>query len=323
MHFDEVYHARTATEFLQDWRYGLPHDIYEWTHPHLAKYAMAAGLVLWGEDDVAATSDLGVPVVAAAVEPRRIDADASRGTCRRAAAHRHRHRDPDLRPADTRPHRGHRGTRRQRPDDRRGRQAAGDRLRGRAHRDAGPRARSATAAASRRASSRRCSARWTTRSAPPRDDRLAFRHRGLERPADVGRARDGQADRLARPPGIADLASGGSGSALVADVDAVGDHAAVASSLADILDGNAADYQTKLDGASPGTTVVLGGAGSGDTRTALDRRSPTGRSTGSRVDTVDRVAVATSSGVAFIDPEQVSRHHDDRPRRAARMASRT
>ena len=22
MHFDEVYHARTATEFLQDWRYG-------------------------------------------------------------------------------------------------------------------------------------------------------------------------------------------------------------------------------------------------------------------------------------------------------------
>ena len=43
MHFDEVYHARTAAEFLQDWRYGLSHDIYEWTHPHLAKYAMAVG----------------------------------------------------------------------------------------------------------------------------------------------------------------------------------------------------------------------------------------------------------------------------------------
>ena len=43
MHFDEVYHARTATEFLQYWRYGLSHDIYEWTHPHLAKYAMAGG----------------------------------------------------------------------------------------------------------------------------------------------------------------------------------------------------------------------------------------------------------------------------------------
>ncbi len=29
MHFDEVYHARTAAEFLQDWRYGLSHYIYE------------------------------------------------------------------------------------------------------------------------------------------------------------------------------------------------------------------------------------------------------------------------------------------------------
>ena len=48
MHFDEVYHARTATEFLQDWRYGISHDIYEYTHPHLAKYAMAAGLVAVG-----------------------------------------------------------------------------------------------------------------------------------------------------------------------------------------------------------------------------------------------------------------------------------
>ena len=66
MHFDEVYHARTATEFLQHWRYGLSHDIYEWTHPHLAKYAMALGIMAWGEDDVSATSDLGVPVRATA-----------------------------------------------------------------------------------------------------------------------------------------------------------------------------------------------------------------------------------------------------------------
>ena len=79
MHFDEVYHARTATEFLQDWRYGESHDIYEWTHPHLAKYAMAAGLVLWGEDDVAATSELGVPVRASVVEPRREEPTAPGG----------------------------------------------------------------------------------------------------------------------------------------------------------------------------------------------------------------------------------------------------
>ncbi|MFZ5853707.1 MAG: phospholipid carrier-dependent glycosyltransferase [Chloroflexota bacterium] len=70
MHFDEVYHARTATEFLQFWRYGEPHAIYEWTHPHLAKYAIAAGIVAFGNDRVTARSELGVPVRDALVEPR-------------------------------------------------------------------------------------------------------------------------------------------------------------------------------------------------------------------------------------------------------------
>ena len=70
MHFDEVYHARTATEFLQYWRYGQRHDIYEYTHPHLAKYAMAAGLVAFGNNAVTGTSQLGVPVRAAALETR-------------------------------------------------------------------------------------------------------------------------------------------------------------------------------------------------------------------------------------------------------------
>jgi hypothetical protein len=70
MHFDEVYHARTAIEFLQHWRYGEPHGIYEYTHPHLAKYAMAGGIVLFGDNQVVATSDLGAPVLDAAIEPR-------------------------------------------------------------------------------------------------------------------------------------------------------------------------------------------------------------------------------------------------------------
>jgi predicted membrane-bound dolichyl-phosphate-mannose-protein mannosyltransferase len=79
MHFDEVYHPRTATEFLQDWRYGLSHSIYEWTHPHMAKYAMALGIMAFGEDRVGATSELGVSVVDAVIEPRRDDGlDASR-----------------------------------------------------------------------------------------------------------------------------------------------------------------------------------------------------------------------------------------------------
>ena len=74
MHFDEVYHARTATEFLQAWRYGLSHDIYEWTHPHLAKYAMAGGHRRCGARTTSARrASSACPVVAAAVEPRRDD----------------------------------------------------------------------------------------------------------------------------------------------------------------------------------------------------------------------------------------------------------
>ena len=79
MHFDEVYHARTAIEFLQHWRYGEPHGIYEYTHPHLAKYAMAVGIVLFGDNEVVATSDLGTPVLDAAVEARWDDPTAVAG----------------------------------------------------------------------------------------------------------------------------------------------------------------------------------------------------------------------------------------------------
>ena len=118
MHFDEVYHARTASEFLQDWRYGLDHYIYEWTHPHLAKYAMAAGIVLWGRDEVSATSELGTPVAATVVEPRRDD-PLRRRTSRRAPARRDRHRDPHVRPADAPAHRRHGGARRDGPRDER------------------------------------------------------------------------------------------------------------------------------------------------------------------------------------------------------------
>ena len=125
MHFDEVYHARTATEFLQSWRYGISHDIYEWTHPHLAKYAMAAGIVAVAGHDVASASDLGVPVRDAAIEPRREDPSgsgdragdrvwvatgselvaydlATRGVVARWALSRERARSPSTRPGSRR-----------------------------------------------------------------------------------------------------------------------------------------------------------------------------------------------------------------------------
>ena len=76
MYFDEVYHARTAMEFLQDWRYGDPHNIYEYTHPHLAKYAMAYGIELFGDHRVTGQSQLGGPVLDAVLEPRWSDSDA-------------------------------------------------------------------------------------------------------------------------------------------------------------------------------------------------------------------------------------------------------
>ncbi len=75
MHFDEVYHARTATEFLQDWRYDIPYNlpgnyVYEWTHPHVAKYAIAGGITLFSDDKVTSTGELGVKVDDALVQPR-------------------------------------------------------------------------------------------------------------------------------------------------------------------------------------------------------------------------------------------------------------
>jgi len=70
MHFDEVYHARTATEFLQDWRYGIPHYIYEYTHPHLAKYAIAGGITMFSDYQVVSSGELDVNVDAAVVQSR-------------------------------------------------------------------------------------------------------------------------------------------------------------------------------------------------------------------------------------------------------------
>ncbi len=71
-HFDEVYHVRTATEFLQDWRYGEPHAIYEYTHPHVAKYAIAIGVDTLGAPRVDARSNYGTPILS--VASRGVDA---------------------------------------------------------------------------------------------------------------------------------------------------------------------------------------------------------------------------------------------------------
>jgi predicted membrane-bound dolichyl-phosphate-mannose-protein mannosyltransferase len=70
-HFDEVYHARSAAEFLGSWRHGWDRDVYEWTHPMLAKYLIAGGIVLADPNAVVGTHPLDGPASALAVAPRR------------------------------------------------------------------------------------------------------------------------------------------------------------------------------------------------------------------------------------------------------------
>ena len=73
MHFDEVYHARSATEWLTDWQEGWTRDTYEWTHPHLAKYLIAAGIVLADPNKLVDDDALDAPATALAVAPQRTE----------------------------------------------------------------------------------------------------------------------------------------------------------------------------------------------------------------------------------------------------------
>ena len=70
-HFDEVYHARSATEWLADWQEGWKRDTYEWTHPPLAKYLIAAGIVFADPNKVVGGTDLDAPATALTVAAQR------------------------------------------------------------------------------------------------------------------------------------------------------------------------------------------------------------------------------------------------------------
>jgi dolichyl-phosphate-mannose--protein O-mannosyl transferase len=85
MHFDEVYHARSATEWLADWEHGWTRDTYEWTHPMLAKYLIAGGIVAANPNAVTSSSALPEPVSALAVAPARSARDHPRSVVFTAA----------------------------------------------------------------------------------------------------------------------------------------------------------------------------------------------------------------------------------------------
>jgi predicted membrane-bound dolichyl-phosphate-mannose-protein mannosyltransferase len=73
MHFDEVYHARSATEWLTDWQEGWTRDTYEWTHPMLAKYLIAAGIVAADPNKVIGQQSVDAPITALAVASQRAE----------------------------------------------------------------------------------------------------------------------------------------------------------------------------------------------------------------------------------------------------------
>ena len=302
MHFDEVYHARTATEFLQGWRYGLDHDIYEWTHPHLAKYAMAGGLVLWGEDDVSATSELGVPVRAAAHEPRREDLvlGGRAGEVVHVATGTEI-RSYDLRTRDFVGTLAAPGIGALAVDTSAERLVTGD--------DAGAIAtvellELGTAGAELAIAPELVP--LTTVDHPV--EHLFVTDDG----ATIVAASDDQVTVLDAADGgvlgghtfdgVTGLADGGTGSYVVAEVATIGDQAAVVATLVEILRGEATDYEAALT-AEPGPDgrVVVSTPGTGETRTNLEAAIADGRLTGLQISDLGRVAVATSGGVSFLD----------------------
>ncbi|MFL5775277.1 MAG: phospholipid carrier-dependent glycosyltransferase [Chloroflexota bacterium] len=301
MHFDEVYHARTATEFLQDWRYGYSHDIYEWTHPHLAKYAMAGGLVAWGDDRVSATSDLGVPVSDAIIEPRR---DEPQVTGSRGGDRVHVATGDELRSYDL--------------QDRR--LVYGASVPGASSLAYDP-------------------VSYRLYVGTTGGDILLFDATTLDgvsgpdeaslgaQPSAFGRV-DGGIDQMyasddgrtlfvatsdgrlitldtdsAEPigdvaiEGIAAFAPGGTGP-VIAVQDSVEDPAAAAKVLADLLGGEAATYEARLSQSESGTIVA--GVGGPDQKANIDAAIADGRLAGLSVQDAPRTAIATKRGVTFV-----------------------
>jgi len=309
MHFDEVYHARTATEFLQDWRYGQPHPIYEYTHPHLAKYGIALGIALFGDDRVVSESRLDSPVRAAAVEPRwdqpapTAPGGPTRGGERLYVATGESLDVYDLRTrerlarfavagaealaVDPTAHRVYAGT------------AGGEVLAldtdvaADALRRASPDELAAVRPVAFAAAGAAVERLWVAGSG---SYVLAGLAGGVLATFDGGTAAELSRTTL---PGLADVADAGTVSALVANPPAVADPGAAAAEIARLVGGDAAAYRGLLasDAAEVVLTSDLGGA-----RDALDAAIADGRLPGISVRDVPRVAIADEAGVTLLDP---------------------
>ena len=317
MHFDEVYHARTAMEFLQDWRYGEEHDIYEWTHPHLAKYAMAGGIVAWGDNQVTATADLGVPVVDAAIEPRRDDPalGGDTGGDRVDVATGSEVRSYDLSTRKLIATIPLPGARAIAMDE--------DGLRLVVGTDDG--------------------SIWTI-DATALDTVNGVGSAALPQPESLGKV-DGAVRRVFVPAAggavlvetsddrvitldgttgqirgtvqlkaAGDLAPGGTAPVVNAPPDAVADPKAAASALASIVGGDAKTYEDRLR--SGGDITMVARISTADQRTKIENAIKTGALAGLTVDDAPLAAVADAKGVELIDPTSGGARLDGRRRRA-------
>jgi hypothetical protein len=301
MHFDEVYHARTGMEFLQAWRYGISHYIYEWTHPHLAKYAMAGGIVAWGEDRTAATSDLGVRVRDAAIEPRWDEGldGAARSGDRLWLVTGDELRGYDLANRELVFHAALPGAI----------SVAVDRV---SHR---------VIVGTESGSIDVLATRPLDPDSPGPVLGIATLREGLGSPvlklhasgdglsllavlgADVVvslDAGDGTEFGRAAVAGVAQLSDGGTGPALIAHPGSVGDPAAESAILAKLVGRPVADLEALLRSARD--PVIVGAVPTGEARTTLDTAIADGRLAGVEVSTVTRVAIAGQNGVTFISP---------------------
>jgi len=70
-HFDEIYHGRSAAEFLSSWQEGWSRDVYEWTHPMLAKYLIAGGMLVADPNKTVDSTELDAPASLMVVAPQR------------------------------------------------------------------------------------------------------------------------------------------------------------------------------------------------------------------------------------------------------------
>ena len=304
MHFDEVYHARTATEFLQDWRYGLYREIYEYTHPHLAKYVMAGGLVAWGDDRVTATSDLGVPVVDALIEPRTDDPSLAgdRGGDRVDVVTGDELRSFDLQtralvatiPID--------GASAIAFDEsgsqllvgsRDGSISSVDTTALDAYRKPGSGAVPPEAVAIGQVDGaiRRLFA------APDGGSVVALTTDDRAISVD---AVSGEVLGTVQLKGAGDIASAGTSPALVGSPDAAADPAAAAKAMASIFGGKVATYAERLR--STAERIVLAPIANSDQRTRVQAAIDDGRLAGLTIDSIPQVAVADANGLEIIDP---------------------